>query len=91
MEKILSKIDVSSGDFLTNSKAYRGLLSELKERVQAARLGGGQAAIERHRSRGKMTARERIERLRNLEYGVSSMEYRESIPTSKLQTQNSKL
>ncbi|HKT43579.1 MAG TPA: carboxyl transferase domain-containing protein [Gaiellaceae bacterium] len=39
------------------------LVAELRERTAEVALGGGEAAVERHRSRGKMTARERIDRL----------------------------
>jgi len=38
-------------------------LIELAERKAQARLAGGQAAIDRHQAKGKMTARERIEYL----------------------------
>src|SRR5918995_1190817 len=39
------------------------LVAELRDRTASVARGGGQKAVERHRSRGKMTARERIERL----------------------------
>jgi len=35
----------------------------LRERTALVALGGGEKAVERHRSRGKLTARERIDRL----------------------------
>src|SRR5881227_1962982 len=40
-----------------------GLVTELRERTAQVALGGGEKAVERHRSRGKLTARERIDRL----------------------------
>jgi 3-methylcrotonyl-CoA carboxylase beta subunit len=40
-----------------------GLVAELRERTAEVALGGGPAAVERHRGRGKLTARERIDRL----------------------------
>src|SRR3989475_3117464 len=40
-----------------------GLVAELRERTAQVALGGGERAVERHRSRGKLTARERIDRL----------------------------
>src|SRR5437870_4631131 len=40
-----------------------GLVGELLERTAEVSRGGGQKATERHRSRGKLTARERIDRL----------------------------
>src|SRR5512132_2762569 len=39
------------------------LVAELRERTAQVALGGGEKAVERHRSRGKLTARERIDRL----------------------------
>src|SRR5437773_5845100 len=39
------------------------LVAELRERSARVAAGGGEKALERHRSRGKLTARERIERL----------------------------
>jgi acetyl-CoA carboxylase carboxyltransferase component len=39
------------------------LVAELRERSTAVAAGGGEKAVERHRSRGKLTARERIDRL----------------------------
>jgi acetyl-CoA carboxylase carboxyltransferase component len=39
------------------------LVAELRERTAAVAQGGGEQAMERHRSRGKLPARERIDRL----------------------------
>ena len=39
------------------------LVSELRERTALVAAGGGEKAVERHRSRGKLTARERVDRL----------------------------
>ena len=39
------------------------LVGELRERTALVARGGGEKAVERHRSRGKLTARERIDRL----------------------------
>lgn len=40
-----------------------GLVSELRGRTATVSAGGGERAVERHRSRGKLLARERIDRL----------------------------
>src|SRR5262245_3764374 len=40
-----------------------GLVAELRERSAGVARGGGEASMERHRSRGKLPARERIDRL----------------------------
>ena len=42
---------------------YRELLRTLKDRAEIVKLGGGKAAIEKLHQRGKLTARERIQRL----------------------------
>src|SRR5438046_9867053 len=39
------------------------LVAELRKRTAQVALGGGEKAVDRHRSRGKLTARERIDRL----------------------------
>src|SRR6187401_3814960 len=39
------------------------LVAELRERTALVARGGGEKAVERHRSRGKLTERERIDRL----------------------------
>src|SRR5712671_1524580 len=39
------------------------LVAELRERTAEVARGGGEQAVERHRSRGKLTARERVDRL----------------------------
>src|SRR6188472_210204 len=49
--------------FETRKQRMSGLVSELRERTAEVARGGGERAIERHRSRGKLLARERIDRL----------------------------
>ena len=39
------------------------LVAELRQRTALVAAGGGERAVERHRSRGKLTARERVDRL----------------------------
>ena len=41
----------------------QALVAELRERTAEVARGGGEKAMERHRSRGKLPARERIDRL----------------------------
>jgi acetyl-CoA carboxylase carboxyltransferase component len=43
--------------------SMEALVDELRERSARVAAGGGEKAVERHRSRGKLTARERIDRL----------------------------
>ena len=42
---------------------HLALLADLDERLARVRAGGGEKAIERHHARGKLLARERVERL----------------------------
>src|SRR5581483_5472733 len=48
---------------ISRTERMEALVAELRERTTQVARGGGDAAVERHRSRGKMTARERIDRL----------------------------
>src|SRR5207248_6032758 len=48
---------------LTRTEQMDAFVAELRERTAQVARGGGEAAVERHRSRGKLTARERIDRL----------------------------
>jgi acetyl-CoA carboxylase carboxyltransferase component len=45
------------------AERMQALVAELRERTAQVAAGGGERAVERHRSRGKLTARERIDRL----------------------------
>jgi acetyl-CoA carboxylase carboxyltransferase component len=58
-----SHVDVSSDEFRENRAHMEGLVADLRERLASARKGGGDDALRRHREQGKLTARERIERL----------------------------
>src|SRR5215204_2578672 len=49
--------------FERRHERMEGLVAELRERSAEVARGGGEKATERHRSRGKLTARERIDRL----------------------------
>ncbi len=56
--------DVTRDETFERRRAsMEGLLEELRERSALVAAGGGEKAVERHRSRGKLTARERIDRL----------------------------
>jgi len=49
--------------FERRRERMEGLVAELRERTRQVAQGGGEKATERHRSRGKLTARERVDRL----------------------------
>ncbi|QFT92674.1 Methylmalonyl-CoA carboxyltransferase 12S subunit [Roseovarius sp. THAF9] len=61
--KISSKILTGSAEFQANRKAHLEALAVVEEAARAAAEGGGEAARERHKSRGKMPPRERVANL----------------------------
>ena len=50
-------------DTEANREANLALVRELRERLEVVRRGGGDESVRRHRERGKLLARERIDRL----------------------------
>src|SRR3979490_937464 len=54
-----SSIDPTSSDFSRNAEAMRACVAELKEKLESAAGGGGEASRARHTSRGTMLALER--------------------------------
>ncbi|MFI5348739.1 MAG: carboxyl transferase domain-containing protein [Elusimicrobiota bacterium] len=63
---IPSVVDRDSSEFAANSAHHRALLADLETRLAKSRAGGSKKSADLHRSRGKLTARERIERLTDL-------------------------
>ncbi len=63
MPVLKSELDSRSETFIQNADAMRLLVADLREKVQAASEGGGEAARKRHASRGKLLARERVDLL----------------------------
>jgi acetyl-CoA carboxylase carboxyltransferase component len=60
---LASQVDSRSQEFARRRERMERLVAELRERSALVAAGGGERAVERHRSRGKLTARERIDRL----------------------------
>ncbi|KAF4526142.1 hypothetical protein B566_EDAN012453 [Ephemera danica] len=58
-----TEVDKSSPEFRENDTHMRQLVTELRENITRIVRGGGEKAIERHRSKGKLLARERIDML----------------------------
>ena len=63
MTVLTSRVERDSDSFAQRRARMEGLVAELRERTAAVARGGGEKALERHRSRGKLPARERIDRL----------------------------
>jgi acetyl-CoA carboxylase carboxyltransferase component len=60
---VLSSEVARDETFERRRASMEALVAELRERTALVAAGGGEKAVERHRSRGKLTARERIDRL----------------------------
>jgi len=60
---VLSSQVEASDAFDERRARMEALVAELLERTEQVARGGGEKALEKHRSRGKLTARERIDRL----------------------------
>ena len=63
MGRFHSQIDTVSEDFLANRAAMEKLVADLKTNTAKVAEGGGPRYADRHKERGKLLARERIERL----------------------------
>jgi 3-methylcrotonyl-CoA carboxylase beta subunit/propionyl-CoA carboxylase len=63
MAVLTSQLDRDAEEFARRRERMEGLVAELRERTAEVARGGGEEATERHRSRGKLPARERIDRL----------------------------
>jgi acetyl-CoA carboxylase carboxyltransferase component len=67
-----TRVERGSDEFAANRGRMEELVAELRERTAKVAEGGGTEAVERHRTRGKMLARERVEAL--LDPGSSFLE-----------------
>ncbi len=72
MSQLKSAVSTRSDDFKANSEAMRALVGDLRDRVAAIKQGGGEAAREKHLSRGKLLPRDRIREL--LDVGAPFLE-----------------
>lgn len=63
MPVLTSSVDVSSAEFKANRDSMSAALDEVDEQLALARGGGGDRYVERHLSRQKMLARQRVEML----------------------------
>jgi acetyl-CoA carboxylase carboxyltransferase component len=63
VETFQTKISPSNLVFQKNYQAMEALVRQLRERLEEVKQGGGPALIEKHRKRGKLFVRDRIERL----------------------------
>lgn len=60
-EMYVSKVSPSGSEFRANYVAMRALVADLRAKITEVSSEGRPAALERHRKRGKLSARERLE------------------------------
>ena len=63
MFRIESKIDTSSPEFLKNKEEYLKILNIYRQTLEKVKEGGSEQSVKRHKERGKLLARERIDLL----------------------------
>ncbi len=63
MQVLPTHVNPRDPAFSANREAMRQLIGQLRDRVDAARKGGGPKYLERHRAQGKLPVRERIDLL----------------------------
>lgn len=73
MEILETQLQVNSPEFKANKDHMLSMVGVFKERLQQVKLGGGEEASKKHKARGKLTARERIEGL--LDKGTAFLEF----------------
>jgi 3-methylcrotonyl-CoA carboxylase beta subunit len=63
LAQLSSSISTGNPEFIDKQQAMQQLVEQLQQTWQQIRQGGGELAQQRHRSRGKLPARERIDAL----------------------------
>jgi 3-methylcrotonyl-CoA carboxylase beta subunit len=73
LEPILSQIDINDDEHRQNRQAMDVILAEYRQKMATAMLGGGEESVAKHKKRGKLLARERIDGL--LDPGAPFLEF----------------
>jgi len=73
MEPIPSQVNVDDAEHRANRSAMDAILAEYREKTSRTMQGGGEDAIAKHKKRGKLLARERIDGL--LDEGSPFLEF----------------
>jgi acetyl-CoA carboxylase carboxyltransferase component len=73
MPRIDTHLDVRGDEFRKNREHMQELVADLERRLERVRAGGGDTQVERHRARGKLLVRERIQRL--VDRGAAFLEF----------------
>jgi 3-methylcrotonyl-CoA carboxylase beta subunit len=70
---IESNLDANSTEFKNNAHYMSSLVQNWKDKIAVVKLGGGVEALKKHKARGKLSARERIDTL--IDPGTSFLEF----------------
>lgn len=73
MSILETRVNTQAPNFTSNKSAMAEIVSAFKKRQQVVQAGGGEEAVARHKSRGKLTARERIQGL--IDPGTEFLEF----------------
>jgi 3-methylcrotonyl-CoA carboxylase beta subunit len=63
MDVLTSQVETASAEFAARRAHHEGLRKELRATLATIRQGGGESAQRKHRARGKLFVRDRIDRL----------------------------
>lgn len=63
MYRIESKVDINSKEYISNKKAFLKVLSDYQSRLEKVKSRNEERSVKRHKERGKLLARERIDLL----------------------------
>ncbi|HMV79540.1 MAG TPA: carboxyl transferase domain-containing protein [Leptospiraceae bacterium] len=92
-EILASAVNTGSQDFTSNYEYNLSLAKEISHLSEKVRQGGGEKAVQKHKERGKLPARERIQKLIDrdsyfLEVGMFCAEsvYPDSVPSAGIIT-----
>jgi 3-methylcrotonyl-CoA carboxylase beta subunit len=60
MPVLNTKLNPRSADFQTNAAAMAAMVTDLRQKIEHIKQGGGEAARQKHEARGKLLPRERV-------------------------------
>ena len=63
MDPLRSQVNLSDGEHKANREAMNAVMVDFRARMAQALLGGGEEVVAKHKKRGKMLARERVDGL----------------------------
>lgn len=93
MDQLKTHVDTTSADFHKNREFNQQLQKQFLSKVERVKQGGGEVAIDKHKKRGKLLPRERIEKI--IDHGSAFLElstlaaeevYGEDVPSAGVVT-----